>query len=464
MTTLTVDVQDIVHNELLSGLVKQDAEAGCAIVMEVETGAIVAMSNFTKQENGSYAEVYNHAIGTLSEPGSTFKLATVLSLLDDNLVELESKVNVQGGVKRFYDLTMRDDHKPKSNIMDLKTAFATSSNVGIASFANQHFHKNGKHIDFYNKLKAFRLTQPTGIALVGEPNPKIKNPEQNKWSGVTVPWMAHGYELMLTPLQVLNFYNTVANDGKMMRPYLVSEVIDNEGNKRLFKPEVLKSQIANPIAIKEAREVLDEVVISGTGSKLYTDGYNFSGKTGTSRTNYIEAEERKKYNASFAGYFPSEKPKYSMIVVLYDPKVNFYGGTAAGPIFRAIADRCYALRPEMKMPVPDDVLAELSMPETTSGNSKDFNQIFDYVGIDYKKETKSQWVTAESNEDRMLIAQQKIKMKEVPDVRRMGLRDALYVLENLGLNVKVIGSGKVRRQSIRPGTSINGQEIEIYLN
>ena len=466
MVTLDVDIQDIVHNELLEAVAYQQAEGGTAIVMDVETGAIKAMSNLQKKKNGVYADVKNHAVGTRSEPGSTFKLATIMALIDEGFVDLNSKVDLNGGVMKFYGEIMKDDHKPKNNIVDLKHAFSNSSNVGIATYARRAYGKKENWKDFYNKLVSFRLNQPTGIAIQGEPSPVLKNPkDKDTWYATTVPWMAHGYELMMTPLQTLNLYNTVANGGTMMRPYLVKEIIQPDGTIRKIRPEVLKSAIAKYSTIEQVKECLEEVIISGTGEKLKSDKYDFAGKTGTSRTNYFKPDERPQYNASFVGYFPAKNPKYSVMVMLYDPKVNFYGSSAAGPVFKAITDRIYTISPEIQKSINEKEILDVNkLPRVAMGNGQDFDKVFDYVGIDYKKEVKANWIIAKANTDRMLVDKQKIKMKEVPDVRNMGLRDALYVLENLGLNVKIHGSGKVGRQSLIPGSSITGQEIEIYLN
>ncbi len=466
ITTLDVDVQDIVHTELLEAVQYQEAEGGTAVVMEVETGAIMAMSNLQKKKDGTYADVKNHAIGTRTEPGSTFKLATIMALIDEGHVNLDSKVDIKWGVKNFYGEVMRDDHKPSNSIIDLKTAFSTSSNVGIATYADVAYGKKNDWKNFYNKLEALRLTQRTGVAIVGEPKPFIKNPSDvDNWYRTSVPWMAHGYELEVTPLQTLTLYNTVANDGTMMRPYLVKEIINPDGTIRKIKPEVLKSSIVKGETIRQVKECLEEVVISGTGKKLKSDKYDFAGKTGTSRVNYFRPEELPEYNASFVGYFPADNPKYSIIVMLYNPKKSFYGSTAAGPVFRSITDRIYAIKPGLQKSINEKEIQDVNhLPKVAMGNGNDFDKVFDYVGIDYKKEVKANWVVAKANTDRMLVDKQKIKMKEVPDVRNMGLRDALYVLENLGLNVKIYGSGKVGKQSLIPGSTITGQEIEIYLN
>lgn len=466
VTTIDVKIQDVTHSALLNKLVEENALGGTAIVMEVSTGAIKAISNFSRLQNGGYGEVFNHALGTLSEPGSTFKLATALSMLNDGLVNLNTEVDVEKGHAKFYNLWMEDSEEHNLNVINLKKAFAISSNVGIAKLANKCYNSEQGQIKFYKNLETFGLTRKTGLALIGEGQPYIKDPVKNakEWSGTTIPWMAHGYELMLTPLQILNFYNAVANDGKLMKPYLVKEIWDENILVNEIKPEVLVSIIAHKESIKKAQELLEEVVLTGTGREVKSDKYNFAGKTGTTSVSYHDKSQNKKHNASFVGYFPVESPKYSIIVVVYEPQRNYYGSKAAAPVFREIADGCFMLDSDLHKPLLDDKNAVVSVPPRSEGFSKDFEEVFSYIGFNFNKKDQARWVSADANNAHINIKEQPIKKGIVPDVRGMGLRDALYVLENMGLNVDVFGMGKVNRQSILPGTRIAGQHIEIHLN
>ena len=344
VTTIDINMQDVLHSELIKAIQKYEAEGGVAILMEVETGAIRAISNIAVNKQGYYGEFYNHAIGTASEPGSTFKLASTLALLDEGAADLNTIVDVNYGHKTFSGLTMHDSHSHPTKFMDLRSAFEQSSNVGIASAVNDHFNTPAGHRLFIDKLTQFGLKDLTGIELKGEPLPLIKDPEkdESKWYGTTIPWMAHGYELQLTPLQLLNFYNAVANDGTMMKPYLVSRIEDNGVLLKQFEPRVLKSNIAKPQTIAMAKELLRGVVQRGTAKNLETANFTFAGKTGTTRVEYWK-EGAKQYNASFAGYFPAEQPKYSMIVTIYKPSGAYYGSTVAAPVFKEIAEKCFAL-------------------------------------------------------------------------------------------------------------------------
>jgi cell division protein FtsI (penicillin-binding protein 3) len=469
VTTINIDIQDIVHNELLSQVIELEAEAGVAIVMDVETGAIKAMSNFRKMENGQYGEVYNDAIGRMSEPGSTFKLASTLALLDDGYCDLESTVDLKGGRMKFYDQWMYDSEMHGIGRVTLTEAFQKSSNVGIAKLTHDHYNNKDGRVQFVEKLAQLGMTQKTNIEIFGEKDPLVKHPTRNKneWYGTTIPWMAHGYELMVTPLQMLNLYNAIANDGKMMKPYLVSEVKDGEKVIKEFKPRVLNGQIVKPKVVKDAQTLLKGVVQSGTGKKLQSDIVHIAGKTGTTRVNYatIKEGESKQYNASFAGYFPSDHPKYSMIVIIYKPQGSvYYGASAAGPVFKKIAERITTLSNNLVYSEASQVVAKVELPESNSGYKKDFERVFDYVGLEYKTKKKGRWVEVDPFETKMLIDRKEISKSSVPNVKGMGARDAIYVLENLGMNVEVSGVGKVVRQTVQPGSKIKGQDITIYLN
>ncbi len=465
-TTLDVDIQDIVQSELLNSMIENEARGGAAIVMEVKTGEIKAISNFEwSDKQQTYLESYNHSIGTLSEPGSTFKTATALALLDDGFVGLNSKVDLKGGKKKFYSEWMYDSSPHGIRESNLKEIFAISSNVGIAEFAMQYYEKRDSgRINFVSKLKQFRLDRGVGIELEGERKPFIKNPEDSKdgWSGTTVPWMAHGYELKLTPLQILAFYNAIANDGRYMKPFLVKE-IQREGKViQKNRPKGTKRRIAGAKAIKGIQTMLEEVVKTGTAKRLKSDIVGFAGKTGTARSGYDQEEEKKMYNASFAGYFPAKNPKYSVMVLVYEPKINYHGAKAAGPVFKSIAEKVYALKYD-QFASSETSNKKKALPGKHLGYAADFKKLFEHTGINYKKASKK-WAVIDPSDEKMNIAKLKINKNQVPDVEGMGLRDAIYVLENLGLKVYAEGVGKVRDQSLSPGTKINGQAINLYLN
>jgi len=462
VTTLDIDIQDVVHHELEKGMKSNDARDGVVIVMDVKTGFIKAMSNLNLKEGRVY-EIVNKAVTERTEPGSTFKAATALALLEHG-VNGKTQVRIDKGKKKFYDQWMYDSNYPHDQVIsDFNESFVKSSNVGIATLATENFNSKEGRKRFYSLLRQFGLIDKTGIDLLGEPEPIIKNPEKatSTWSGVSVPWMAHGYELQITSLQMLSFYNAIANDGIYMKPRLVKAIRKGDKVVRQFKPLSLKNSIASLENIEALQNMLKEVVLKGTGKNIYTDEYGIAGKTGTAAYDYT-GQKTKGYNASFAGYFPAENPRYSMIVVAYGLKGNkYYGSQVAAPIFRNIADRIMAL--DGGFDIEFAYSGEKGLPRSSKGFGDDFMNIYSELGQDLENKYP-RWARIESEGTRTIAQKALIRKREVPDVSGMGLRDAMYVLENLGMKVEVHGVGKVYKQSRRPGTDLENRAIEIYLN
>jgi cell division protein FtsI (penicillin-binding protein 3) len=380
-----------------------------------------------------------------------------------------TRVNLNAGSMKFSDRIMHDSEKHGKYEVSMKEAFALSSNVGIAKLANDAYNKSMEgRMMFRNRLSQFGLDKVTDIEISGEPKPSIKNPTRDKklWYGTTIPWMAHGYELSMTPLQLLTFYNAVANNGKMMKPYLVSEIRNEEKVIKSFEPKIIIESIARPENIAFAKEMMEEVVNKGTASAIKSTSVSMAGKTGTTRINYSNKEEYAKYNASFCGYFPAENPEYSLMIVIYEPKGAFYGASVAAPVFKAIAEQTMSKNLEINPVSKSDstLYADVVVPERNTGYGMDFLKIFDYVGLQYKKNSNSKWVSVDPLQNTMIVSKKMIAKNVVPDVRGMGARDAMYVLENVGLSVSLYGKGKVIRQSLTPGLKANNQRIEVFLN
>ena len=467
VTTLDMHIQDIVHNELKEVLIQHQAKKGVAVVMDVKTGAIKAMSNLVRRADGSVDEDWNHAIGTRSEPGSTFKLISAMAMLETGKIDLDTEVALFGGKKKFFDYHMYDSHRHGIAKSTFKEAFAISSNIGMGYAAYKIFgKKNGGWNAFHASLEKMGVMDKTGIEIAGESTPGIKNPrkksknEINNWSGTTVPWMAHGYELTMTPLQVLNYYNAVANDGKLMKPYLVSEIRNSEGKSISYKPQVLKENIVSPSTILKAQDMLKAVAESGTAKGLKVDDLTFAGKTGTTKLRYWEESEKESYNASFAGYFPEENPKYSVIVVVYEPEgKDYYGAKVAGPVFRNIMQRLNGYE-------NTTIASDLDAPKVLfahSGHKSDYKAILDFIGIDYKDRSKGSWVEMSPDGKDVTLNTEKLRRDIVPDLRGKGLRDAVFIAETVGLEIESEGVGKVYKQSLKPGTKISKRQIRIYL-
>ncbi|MBR9921304.1 MAG: transpeptidase family protein [Bacteroidetes bacterium] len=472
VTTIDVDLQDITEQALYSAVLDHEADHGVAILMEVETGAIRAIANIGKTRDGDLWETYNHAVGSATEPGSTFKLASIMALLEGGYVNLEDSLDLEKGKTAFYEETMLDASAHMLDSTSVRRAFEISSNVGIAKLVQQHFGDGEKAEEYVNLIRSFHLDQPTGIEIQGEAIPYVKEPysQDDSWSGTTLPWMSIGYEVMITPLQLLAFYNAVANGGIMVKPYLVSEVQEYGQTLEQFPIQVLSKKIASKKTIAQARELLEGVVLNGTARGYRTEKYNFAGKTGTAQLNYQRLKDRTRvggYQASFAGYFPAENPKYSCIVLISNPrKGGIYGSDVALPVFRGIADNVFLSRPDM-FPVlndmPKGVLASNKMPDQDVGRWSDFEQALTALNVPYDPGSPAEFGVLLTDSVSLNIERRTIPEDRVPNVVGMGLRDALYILENRGLKVEVSGYGKVRQQSIKPGTRLRGQTIRLRL-
>ncbi len=464
VTTLDMGMQDIAHHALTRALSTHSAESGVAIVMDIETGFIRAMVNLDKSENG-YIELYNHAIGSAVEPGSVFKLASYMALLEDGYVTPDDLVDLEKGETKFYNLTLKDAHLHGIDTCTVSRAFEISSNVGVAKLVQRYY--GAQPEAFIKRLKSFGIDNLTKVDLAGEAHPKLKDPSQkSSWSGITLPWMSMGYEVEMTPLQILNLYAAVANGGKMMRPKLVSEIQRQGEPLKQFHPEIIDRRIASAKVVRQMQKMLEGVVIQGTASGMATSRYTFAGKTGTAQIGYQHGKDVA-YRSSFVGYFPAKNPKYAAIVVVTDPHNGYYGSEVALPVFREISDYCFSSRKEMfdelQAEEKQDVAA-LRIPQWEVGRREDFHRICMEAGVPAKDNGEGDWAVSKIGEDDQLNFLNRILPEnQVPNVIGMGLRDAIYLLENSGLKVDALGAGKVRRQSVRSGSPAQGQYIRIYL-
>lgn len=481
VTTIDINMQDATQEALLRAMNYHDAEWGTAVVMEVKTGAIRAIANLGRTDNGWW-ETYNYAIGQAVEPGSTFKTASMMALLEDGYISLEDTIQLERGTTEFFDQTLVDasPYSAKIDSTSIRHAFEISSNVGIAKLIDKYYGKKERRNRnqgaerYIQHLKDFNLHLPTGIEIDGEAKPYIKeayNTDQ-QWSGTTLPWMAIGYELQITPLQLLTFYNAIANEGELVKPYLVSEVRRFGETVTKFKPTILKRKIASDKTLETVQELLDSVVTRGTAYKLKSDEYNFAGKTGTAQVGYRRTESGRTfirgYQASFVGYFPSEAPMYSVIVVINKPRRGgYYGSDVAGPVFREITDYIYSTQLQLHEPINNKrkpVLAGRQMPTFDAGTREDMLKVLDFLKIPYYGDPAAEVVTLRAEADSLMVLNRTISDNNVvPSVVGLGLRDAIYILENKGLRVEVDGFGKVARQSLLPGTRARGQTIRLFL-
>jgi cell division protein FtsI (penicillin-binding protein 3) len=466
VTTLDLDLQDVASTALLNQLRKNNADHGCAVLMEVSTGNIKAIANMGLQSDGDYHETYNYAIGESTEPGSTFKLASLMAAIEDGVIDTGDIVDTGNGSVKYYDKIIKDTKE--HGIITVKQVFEESSNVGTAKLIYEHYKNNPK--DFVNRLYAMRLNKPLDLQIKGEGEPLIRYPGDKLWSGLSLPMMSHGYEVLLTPLQILTFYNAVANDGKMMRPLFVSAIMRNGSVIRSYEPEVIINSIASRSTIRKAKKMMEGVVEQGTATNLKNPNYKIAGKTGTAqiaRDKYgYRTGSKMSYSASFVGYFPAENPLYSCIVVVNSPSNGVYfGNVVAGTVFKEISDKVYATRffRDYKPDKKEDI--KPSAPDAGNGYRADINEVLKNLDVHYRRTADDDWVATRESEDTVSLEAVKIQQGLVPDVRGMSLRDAMYLLENTGLRVKYIGKGRVIRQSPEHGTRYNeGTVVSLEMN
>lgn len=463
VTTIDVDYQDIVQHALKAQLEKSGATNGTAILMEVESGDIKAIANLAKKD-GTYVENQNFAISGAGEPGSVIKAATIIALLEDGCVSPEDTIDLgSSGRYNFKGSVLSESHGGLGKVT-VKQMMEKSSN-GIAKLVYDYYKDRPEK--FVNRWYAMGLNKKTGICLPGEVDPYIKYPKEKGWSGISLPWMSIGYELKITPLQLLSFYNAIANGGQRMKPRLVKEIRKRGEVIESFDPEEVGGRICSRKTLYEVQDMLEGVVENGTARNIYTSKYRIAGKTGTARmADGAGGYSGGRYRASFVGYFPADHPLYSCIVVIDNPTNGYYATTVSAPVFREIADKVYSMAYVQYGESEYEV--DKSLPVCKNGLREDFRTIFDDLDMELdgiRDTDEADWVVTASNEgEHVLLKPRSISYASVPNVMGMGLRDALYVLENSGLKVGVVGAGMVRKQSLRAGSEVRkGSYIQIEL-
>ncbi len=465
VTTIDLEIQGVAEYAVKKMLQDHDLQYGTCVVMEVATGKVKALVNLGQQSDGTYWEDLNYALMP-TEPGSVFKLVTLAALLNDKLINVEDVVDAEGGAIRFGNLTMKDSHLGLKE-MTIRDAFAHSSNAAHAKLAYQYYRDNPE--EFLTQVKKLHLHEPTGIDILGERAPLLKNPKSKTWSKTTLPWMATGYEVQITPLHTCMLYNAVANNGKMMRPYLISEV--KEYGKTIYKkqPEVLEEAIGDSATIAQLRACVEEVALTGTAKNIQSPFYSIAGKTGTAQVADKGIVYRDGvYQGSFVGYFPANAPRYTIAVVMRTKKKarTYYGGTIAAPVFRMVADRIFAAAKGWDMPLDsvDKELRKTMIAEKTTGAAYSKLLAATRQTVEMPASNAVHKVSLDTNQ-KLVVEKENVQKNYVPDVSGMGLKDAVYLLEQQGLIVHIDGKGRVRAQSIAPGTPvIRGQMIKLNLS
>ncbi|WP_128547914.1 penicillin-binding protein [Larkinella soli] len=452
-TTIDVNFQDMAETALLHGLEKYQAEKGSLVVMEVATGEIRAMANLTLR-NGKYVENFNHALAGGTDPGSTFKLATMMALLEERAIRPDQLVNTGGGFVRYHGMGIADAKRGGHGTITAQEVFEKSSNVGVHMLMRYFYSRPELYCRY---LRQFRLHKPIGLKLYGETMPYIPNPQSRRWSKLSLPSMSYGYELRLTPLQMLAFYNAVANDGKWVQPMLVKQIRRADEVIEDYQPYVDPEPICRQETIRKVKKMLEGVVERGTAKKSQSPYYKFAGKTGTAQKLINGRYQVGKYYTSFIGYFPADKPKYSCVVVVDSPKGAhidlLYGGSVSAPVFREIADRIYAYDVRMHQPV---AIASRPVRQSGAGIKAGFADDLRTIGTELNIDSQpgpDGWVKAETQGTKVQWVSQATKT-QVPDLRGMSLRDALHLLENRGFRVRFEGIGKVVEQSVPPGSPL----------
>ena len=462
ISTIDVNIQDIAENALLKMMNENECAFGTCIVMEVKTGKIKAVANLGRRANGTYWEDLNYAIRA-SEPGSTFKLATMLALLEDKHVTLTDRVNLEGGKWHVNRRTVYDSEHHGLQEVTVKEAFEHSSNVGMAKLTMNYYANNP--LQFINHLKRLNFNQLTGLGLLGETSPIIKTPKSKTWSATSLPWMSFGYEVLVSPLQTLMLYNAVANDGKMLQPYLVSAIQKNGLVVQKKEPQVIEEEICSEQTLKQLQECLYGVcnVEGGTGFNLFKGApYKVAGKTGTALVaNGNRGYADHIYQSSFAGYFPADNPQYSCIVVIKNKPFarKYYGALVAGPVFKEVADKLYAMNAEKS----NHSLFSFTKDSSAyyyAGATDDLKKVMGELNISYKDSVnENDWSRLYAVNFNPVLNHQAVPKSVMPDVKGMGLKDALYLLENVNAKVIIKGRGKVRTQSIVPGASLAKNQV-----
>ncbi|MCA4900186.1 MAG: penicillin-binding protein [Bacteroidota bacterium] len=460
-TTIDINLQDVAETSLHRAMQAHNADAGTVVVMEVKTGHIKAISNLSADGEGGYQEEFNHAVGGSFEPGSTFKLVTMMNLLEDTNIELTDSINTGRGEYKFYNRTVRDHEEGGYGRITIKQAFEVSSNIAMARLVDKHY--GTKPSKFLENIDELKLSKPLGLQITGESFPKITRPTDKAWSGITLPWMAYGYGFEISPLHTLALYNAIANDGKMIKPMFVTAVSQAEKVIQEFETETINSKVCSNKTLNQLRLLLEGVVENGTAKNLKNTYYKIAGKTGTAQI-LVDGRYEKRYITSFVGYFPAHAPKYTAIVLIKNPRgVYQYGNSVAGPVFRDIADNIYSRDINLHSAMEKKRMMEPGVfPTLRAGKQEELTMLSNELGVSNHSATEEDWIKVAKNGSAVVWKKNPIVKGLVPDVTGMTFRDAIYVLEKSGLRVSYEGKGRVTEQSLSPGVKA-GKGARIYL-
>lgn len=470
-TSIDIEIQDVAENALKDCLIENDAKQGCVVLMDVKSGFVEVMASLCYNEKTSkYEESYNFALRHNVEPGSTFKAISMLTLLEnDPDFNVDDKLYLgTTDYKVFYRRTMKDSHRvtDERGYTTIRNAFEQSSNIAFATMVDETFKNNpDRYVELIYKTK---INEPLDLDIIGAAVPDIKGTDDRRWSKLSLPWMSIGYEVMLTPIQILTFYNAIANDGVMVKPQFVTEIRNGNEVKHVFDTIVINDSIASPRTVATLQELLKGVVENGTAKRLKNLGFSVAGKTGTAQISQGAAGYNKKnYTATFVGYFPADDPKYSCIIVVSDPRSGrYYGSSVSAPVFKEIAEKIYATRLGL-IDEEDEYQADCDYFTTPSMVSyQDFVRYCNMKDIPFVDDVNNdKWIKVDVVDDVAYANPVHLDDAKVPDVKGMNVTDAVFLLESMGWKVSFSGYGKVKSQSVKADSELKkGAVINLKLS
>jgi cell division protein FtsI (penicillin-binding protein 3) len=474
ITTIDIDAQDIAEKSLLDGLQQFQAKSGYAVLMEVESGEVKAIVNMQRNADGSYSENQNGAVSDQMEPGSTFKTMSLMAALDDGKVKLSDTVDTKDGIYRFANRDMRDHNYKGKGVsgfhrISLAEALHCSSNIGISRAIVEAYGDNPSK--FVDKLYSMKLNEAMNIEIPGAAAPKIRHPKDKNsyWSHTTLPWMSIGYEVQIPPIYTLAFYNAIANNGKLIRPFFVKSIHDNGYEVKQFKTEIINRSICSSSTLKQIQEALLGVVEGklGTAKNVKSPYFQIAGKTGTAQISAgSSGYDRSRHLVSFCGYFPAGNPQYTCIVVIKEPQGYPSGGLMAGSVFKNIAENVFALKSKINPVEFKETFAEEGTQHfrIKKGYYKSTERAISKFDLKITGES-AEWITTSTADDGSISVKPMTQIQGlVPDVTGMGAKDAVYLLEKSGLRVNLSGRGKVVSQSMSPGVFVEkGRTVMLEL-
>lgn len=469
-TSIDIEIQDVAENALKKCLIENKAMQGCVIMMDVKSGFVEVMASLRYNEKTSkYEESYNFALRHNVEPGSTFKAVTMLTLLENNPdLSIDDRMYLgTKDFKMFYGRKLQDSHlvTDENGYTTIRNAFEQSSNIAFATMVDETFKSNPDR--FIELIYSTKINEPLNLDIKGAANPYIKDTKDKYWSKLSLPWMSIGYEVLLTPMQILTYYNAIANDGVMVKPQFVREIRHNNEVIKTFDTIVINESIASPRTVSNLQELLKGVVVNGTAKNLSKLGFSVAGKTGTAQISQGGGYNKKNYTATFVGYFPAEEPKYSCIIVISDPSTGkYYGSSVSAPVFKELAEKVYATRLGLVNEEEEFKPGCETFTKPTMVSYEDFLNYCNQEDISFVDNVDNgEWVTVNINDDVTYVSPVELDDNKVPDVKGMNVTDAVCLLEGMGWKVTFGGYGKVKSQSVKAGTELKkGSLINLVLS